>query len=82
MARAAPCAAAAAAAVFFASIPIFRHDRFGSSGYDLGIFDQTIWGYSRFELIPNTVKGVPNLLGDHFPPVLFGLAPRTGSGAA
>lgn len=70
-----PYATAVAAAVFFASISIFRHDRFGSSGYDLGIFDQTIWGYSRFEVIPNTVKGIPNLLGDHFHPVLMGLAP-------
>ena len=70
-----PYATAAAAAVFFASISIFRHDRFGSSGYDLGIFDQTVWGYSRLQVIPNTVKGIPNLLGDHFHPALVVLAP-------
>ncbi len=70
-----PYATAGGAAVFFASISIFRHDRFGSSGYDLGIFDQTVWGYSRFDVIPNTVKGIPNLLGDHFHPVLMALAP-------
>jgi hypothetical protein len=37
----------------------------------LGILDQTIWGYSRFEVIPNTVKGIPNLPGDHFHPALM-----------
>lgn len=64
-----------AAASFYATISIFRHDRFASDAYDLGIFDQTIWGYSRFEIVPNTVKGVPNLLGDHFHPALMALAP-------
>jgi uncharacterized membrane protein len=73
--RAVPYAAAAAAGFLFAAISIFRDDRFGSSGYDLGIFDQTIWGYSRFDVIPNTVKGIPNLLGDHFHPALMSLAP-------
>jgi uncharacterized membrane protein len=70
-----PVACAAAAAVFYASVSIYRHDRFASDGYDLGIFDQTIWGYSRLEIVRNTVKGVPNLLGDHFHPALMLLAP-------
>ncbi len=70
-----PFAAASAAALFYSSISIWRHDRFGSGGFDLGIFDQTIWGYSRFEVVRNTVKGTPNLLGDHFHPGLMLLAP-------
>lgn len=37
--------------------------------------DQTVWGYSRFEMIHNTVLGIPNLLGDHFHPILMVLAP-------
>ena len=79
MARAAsaalPFAVAAGAAAFYSTISIIRHDRFSSGGYDLGIFDQTIWGYSRFEIVGNTVKGTPNLLGDHFHPALMLLAP-------
>ena len=70
-----PVGCASAAAVFYAAVSILRHDRFASSAYDLGIFDQQIWGYSRFELVHNTVKGVPNLLGDHFHPALMALAP-------
>jgi uncharacterized membrane protein len=63
------------AAVALALASTFRHDHFGSNAYDLGIFDQTIWGYSRFELLPNTVLRLPNALGDHFHPILMALAP-------
>lgn len=70
-----PVGCASTAAAFYAFVSIYRHDRFASDAYDLGIFDQTIWGYSRFEFVRNTVKGVPNLLGDHFHPALMLLAP-------
>ncbi len=70
-----PVACASTAAAFYAWASIYRHDRFASGAYDLGIFDQTIWGYSRLEIVRNTVKGVPNLLGDHFHPALMALAP-------
>ena len=66
---------ACAAALFYSVVSIYRHDRFASDAYDLGIFDQTIWGYSHFEIVRNTVKGVPNLLGDHFHPALIAVAP-------
>lgn len=58
-----------------AALAVRRHDRFGSGGFDLGVFDQTIRGYSRGEVLPNTVKGMPDLLGDHFHPILVALAP-------
>ena len=70
-----PVGCASTAAAFYAFVSIYRHDRFASDAYDLGIFDQTIWGYSRFEIVHNTVKGVPNLLGDHFHPALMLVAP-------
>lgn len=70
-----PYGVASTAAAFYSGVSILRHDRFASGGYDLGIFDQTIWGYSRFEIVRNTVKGTPNLLGDHFHPALMLLAP-------
>ncbi|MDQ5820322.1 MAG: DUF2079 domain-containing protein [Actinomycetota bacterium] len=70
-----PFAVAALAAVGLSAAAIFRHDHYGSNGYDLGIFDQTVWGYSRFESIPNTVLRLPNALGDHFHPILATLAP-------
>jgi uncharacterized membrane protein len=70
-----PVAVAAVAAVGLGAAAIFRHDHYGSNGYDLGIFDQTVWGYSRFEFIPNTILRLPNALGDHFHPILMTLAP-------
>jgi uncharacterized membrane protein len=70
-----PFAVFTAAAVLLSAGAIYRHDRFGSFGFDLGIFDQTIWGYSHLHMLPNTVRRVPNLLGDHFHPVLTLLAP-------
>lgn len=63
------------AAAGFSAISLFRFAHFGANGFDLGIQDQTVWGYSRMQMIPNTVLGVPNLLGDHFNPILMVLAP-------
>jgi uncharacterized membrane protein len=64
------------AAVGYAVASVRRHERFGSNAYDLGIYDQTVWGYSRFDVgVPNTVLRTPTLLIDHFQPVLFALAP-------
>jgi uncharacterized membrane protein len=70
-----PLGLAVIAAVGYAAIGIYRHDHFGSNAYDLGVQDQTIWGYSRLQMIPNTVEMIPNLLGDHFHPVLMAIAP-------
>src|ERR1700674_4822120 len=70
-----PLGLALIAAVAYAAISIYRHDHFGSNAYDLGVQDQTIWGYSRLQMIPNTVEMIPNLLGDHFHPILMVIAP-------
>lgn len=39
---------AALAAIGYAAAAIHRYDSFGANAYDLGIFDQAVWGYSRF----------------------------------
>src|SRR5437763_3251559 len=57
------------------AVSLYRHDHFASNAFDLAVQDQTVWGYSRFELIYNTVLGIPNLLGDHFHPILMVLGP-------
>ncbi len=67
-------AMAVAAAAAYAAISLYRHDRFGST-IDLATQTQTVWGYSHFEIVPNTVIGIPDLLGDHFHPILMLLAP-------
>jgi uncharacterized membrane protein len=54
----------------------FRHSRFGSNAYDLGIYDQILWGFSRFEVaMDNTISHAPNLIGGHLQPLLFLLTP-------
>ena len=70
-----PFGLALIAAVGYAAISIYRHDHFASNAFDLGVQDQTIWGYSRLQMIPNTVEMIPNLLGDHFHPILMAIAP-------
>ncbi len=63
------------ATAVYATYSILRHMHFGSSGYDLGIFDQAVWHMSRFEAPASTTRNIPNILGDHFYPILFLLAP-------
>lgn len=70
-----PLGLALIAAAAYAAISIYRHDHFASNAYDLGVQDQTVWGYSRLQMIPNTVEMIPNLLGDHFHPILMVIAP-------
>jgi uncharacterized membrane protein len=74
-ARLACAAMTVVAAAAYAGISLYRHAHFGSNAWDLAIQDQTVWGYSTFHVIPNTVEMVPNLLGDHFNPILAVLAP-------
>jgi uncharacterized membrane protein len=54
---------------------VYRHEHFGSNAYDLGLFDQAVWAYSRFEWMPNTVLRLPHTMGDHLHPILISLAP-------
>jgi len=61
--------------VIYAAFSCIRYAGFGSSGYDLGIFTQAVWHYSRFEAPISTIRELPNILGDHFHPIVIALAP-------
>jgi uncharacterized membrane protein len=50
------------------------HARFGSFGFDLGIFDQGVWLLSRFQDPFVTIRGLP-LFGDHASYILVLVAP-------
>ncbi len=63
------------AATLYSYVSLYRHVHFASNAFDLAVQDQTVWGYSQLEFIYNTVLGIPNLLGDHFHPILMVLAP-------
>jgi len=67
--------AAALVAIAYALYGILRHAHFRTSGFDLGIFDQIVWHYSRFRLPPSTLAGFDNAFADHFSPILALLAP-------
>lgn len=62
-------------AVSYSTLSLLQHWRFESHALDLGLFDQAIWCYSRLTPARSTVRGFPNLLGDHFHPILMTLAP-------
>jgi len=53
-----------------------RHDRYLTTGFDLGIFDQAVRAYSRLQapIVPLKAPGY-HLLGDHFHPILALWAP-------
>src|SRR5438876_8496432 len=70
-----PVGLALIAAITYAAVGIYRHDHFASNAFDHGVQDQTVWGYSQLQMIPNTVEMIPNLLGDHFHPILMTVAP-------
>ncbi|TAK11707.1 MAG: DUF2079 domain-containing protein [Acidobacteria bacterium] len=66
---------AALAASAYSAIGLVRHWHFGSSAYDLGIFDQMVWHLSRFEAPASSIHGLSNMFGDHFSPIWMLLAP-------
>lgn len=61
--------------VVYLLISITKHLQFGSTGYDLVIFDQAVRNYSEFNAPASSFRGFENLLGDHFHPILALLAP-------
>jgi uncharacterized membrane protein len=70
-------------AATFIRLGWLRHTRFGTYGFDLGIYDQGVWLLSRFQEPFVTVKGL-NLFGHHMNPALLLLVPfywlRAGPG--
>ena len=71
---AAALAATAAYATVLSAASIEKHDRFGSGGYDLGIFSQAIWLLSHGRAPFSTIRG-RDLFADHFQPGLALFAP-------
>ena len=66
---------------WFCRLPLLRHDRFQTFGFDLGIYDQGVWLLSQFRDPFVTVRGL-DLFGHHMNVILLVLAPlyRLGGG--
>jgi uncharacterized membrane protein len=61
-------------AVGYSVCAVLKHLHFDTS-FDLAIYDQAIWHLSRFEAPASSVRGMSNVFGDHFHPVIALLAP-------
>jgi uncharacterized membrane protein len=66
--------------VIFIRLGWQRHARFGTFGFDLGIYDQAIWLLSRFKTPFITLRGL-NFWGTHANPVLVLFVPFYWLGA-
>jgi uncharacterized membrane protein len=66
---------------WFWRLPLLRHERFGTFGFDLGIYDQGTWLLSQFRDPFVTVRGL-ELYGHHMNVILLLVAPfyRLGAG--
>ena len=60
--------------VLYSALSIVRHNNFQSGAFDLGLYDQSIWQYSTFQIPYNTIKD-RFILGDHLALTLPFLAP-------
>ncbi|MDO8582950.1 MAG: DUF2079 domain-containing protein [bacterium] len=60
--------------VLYSALSILRHDHFQSGGFDLGIYDQSVWQYSKLLAPFNTIK-YRFILGDHLSLTLPLLSP-------
>jgi uncharacterized membrane protein len=72
---------AAAWAIVFITLGLLRHNRFGTFGFDLGIYDQGIWLLSQFKDPFVTIRGL-DLFGHHANVALLLFTPfyRLGAG--
>lgn len=55
-------------------LAVLRHFSINTHGYDLGIFDQVVWKYSKLASPFSSILS-KNMLGEHFSPILMLLAP-------
>lgn len=83
--RLVPALVGAAVFLAYAAYALREHQRFGTTGYDLGIFGQGVRAYAELHLPVSEIRTATApagfsgdaypLLGDHFHPVLALLAP-------
>ena len=59
----------------FSVLVIRNHQLYQTFGWDLGFFDQLLWQASRGNLNFVSSFGNINILGDHFQPIIYLLAP-------
>jgi len=74
--RALPWISALVLFSLYVTLSVRRHLQLMTSGYDLGIFEQSVRSYAAGHLPVSTLKGPGYpLLGDHFSPIVATIAP-------
>lgn len=62
--------------VTFSALSILRHLAFNTDGYDMTIFDQTVWNSLHGRLFENSfLPDAPLLIGQRFSPILLAFVP-------
>src|SRR3989338_5574965 len=59
----------------FSVLVVRNHQLYQTFGWDLGFFDQLLWQVSRGNLNFVSTIGNINILGDHFQPIIYFVAP-------
>jgi len=59
--------------ITFSTLSILKHESFFSTGYDLGAYDQTMYGYENGKMLDSLIGF--HLLGDHIEWILFIILP-------
>lgn len=73
--RARVAGVAALFAAAYALIGLLPHWKFASGPFDLVIFSQAVWYFSRFEIGPDTIRSLAHPFVEHFSPALMVFAP-------
>ncbi len=61
--------------LLYSALELSLYYALGSPMRDVGIFSQAIWHLSRFEAPASTLRGLSNLWGDHFHPIITLITP-------
>ena len=70
-----PTAAGLIVTLAYVQLALRNWANFAVNAYDTGIMSQVVASYARFQVPHSTIKGYPNILADHFSPILATWAP-------
>jgi uncharacterized membrane protein len=73
--RALPWVIFVGSTAFYFYFSDLRHSSFGSGSWDYGCYNHSVWLASRFKPLLSTVLGDVQVIGDHWIPIIYVLAP-------
>lgn len=70
-----PTVAGVVVSLAYAQLVLRNWANMAVNGYDTGIMSQVVQSYARFQIPHSAIKGFPNILADHFSPIMAVFAP-------